>query len=597
MNKITERITALRELMAREHLDAFIFPSTDPHNGEYVPEHWESRKWISGFTGSAGTAVVTMTSAALWTDSRYFIAAAEELSGTEYQLMKEKIPGTPSISQWLATELCHLDSSRGPEVGLDGMVNSATDVEALITDMRHYGITVRTNMDPLRDIWRNRPAIPLSKVEIQPLEYAGTPVKDKLIAIRRALRQQHAEGMLVTALDDIAWTLNIRAQDVHCCPVCVSYLLISSDKTILYINKEKLTAEATRHLTDAGIGIDDYDNIIRGLKAYPEYNILIDKSATCYTLYKTACNQAKIIEASSPIPTLKAIKSEAEIRGYRNAMLRDGIALTKFHRWLDEDAIREGATEMTIDKKLREFRSEQPLFRDISFDTIAGYGPHGAIVHYEASEQTDVPLQPKGFVLIDSGAHYQDGSTDITRTIALGPLTDEERLVYTLVLKGHIQLELVRFPDGASGTQIDALARKDMWQYGYNYLHGTGHGIGSYLNVHEGPHQIRMEYRPAPLHAGMTVTDEPGVYVEGKFGVRIENTLIIEDGGETAYGKFLKMDSLTLCPIDKRPIIWSMLSPEEIQWLNNYHQRVFIQLSPHVSGADLEWLRKACEAH
>ncbi len=575
--------------MRREHLSAFIFPSTDAHQSEYVADHWQGRTWISGFNGSAGTAVVTMKSAALWTDSRYFLAAEEQLKGTEFQLMKLKIEGTPTISEWLAQEL----QGENAEVGLDGMVNSYHETMGLIADLRKSGgITVRTNFDPLGLIWTDRPAIPANPVEIQPMEFAGESVASKISRIRTALRQRHADGMLISALDDIAWTLNLRGTDVHCVPVFVSYLLISSQQVSLYVDSAKINDEVKAYLTENGISLYPYNKVAEGLERYSEYNILLDGDETSYFLWKTVKCQ-EIIAGNSPVPAMKAQKNDREIAGFRQAMLRDGVAMVKFLRWLKPAVEAGGQTEISIDRKLTSLRAEQHLFRDISFDTIAGYQAHGAIVHYEATPETDVALKPEGLILIDSGAQYQDGTTDITRTIALGPVTEEMKHVYTLVLKGHIQLELAKFPDGASGTQLDALARECMWREGYNYLHGTGHGVGSYLSVHEGPHQIRMEWKPTPLRAGMTVTNEPGLYLSGKFGVRIENTLLIKDYQTTEFGKFLQMESLTLCPIDLIPVDFSMLQPEEIEWLDTYHRDVFEKLSPYLEGEDLEWLREA----
>nr|WP_287898963.1 aminopeptidase P family protein [Prevotella sp.] len=589
MNEINQRLESLREVMRREHLSAFIFPSTDAHQSEYVADHWQGRTWISGFNGSAGTAVVTMKSAALWTDSRYFLAAEEQLKGTEFQLMKLKIEGTPTISEWLAQEL----QGENAEVGLDGMVNSYHETMGLIADLRESGgITVRTNFDPLGLIWTDRPAIPANPVEIQPMEFAGESVASKISRIRTALRQRHADGMLISALDDIAWTLNLRGTDVHCVPVFVSYLLISSQQVSLYVDSAKINDEVKAYLTENGISLYPYNKVAEGLERYSEYNILLDGDETSYFLWKTVKCQ-EIIAGNSPVPAMKAQKNDREIAGFRQAMLRDGVAMVKFLRWLKPAVEAGGQTEISIDRKLTSLRAEQHLFRDISFDTIAGYQAHGAIVHYEATPETDVALKPEGLILIDSGAQYQDGTTDITRTIALGPVTEEMKHVYTLVLKGHIQLELAKFPDGASGTQLDALARECMWREGYNYLHGTGHGVGSYLSVHEGPHQIRMEWKPTPLRAGMTVTDEPGLYLSGKFGVRIENTLLIKDYQTTEFGKFLQMESLTLCPIDLTPVDFSMLQPEEIEWLDTYHRDVFEKLSPYLGGEDLEWLREA----
>ena len=590
MNVINQRLASLREVMKREHLAAFIFPSTDAHQSEYVADHWLGRAWISGFNGSAGTAVVTMTSAALWTDSRYFLAAEEQLQGTEFQLMKLKIPGTPSIAEWLGKELADVSS---PEVGLDGWVNSYVSTSRLIADLRREGgITVRTNFDPLKEIWTERPAIPENPIEIQPIEYAGEGVSSKIERIRKALRASHADGMLVSALDDIAWTLNLRGTDVHCNPVFVSYLLIASDKVSLFVDEVKVNAEIRTYLETNGISIYKYNKVEEGLKEYSEYNILLDGNETSYYLWKTVRCQ-EIVSQTSPIPAMKAVKNEAEITGYRRAMVRDGVAMVKFLKWLVPAVEAGGQTEISIDKKLTSLRAEQDLFRDISFDTIAGYQAHGAIVHYEASPETDVLLKPEGLLLLDSGAQYQDGTTDITRTIALGPVTEEMKHIYTLVLKGHIQLELAKFPDGASGTQLDALARESMWREGLNFLHGTGHGVGSYLNVHEGPHQVRMEYMPAPLRAGMTLTDEPGLYLAGKFGVRIENTLLIREYMETEFGKFLQMESLTLCPIDTAPIDVEMLLPEELAWLNAYHAEVYAKLAPYLDKEEQKWLENA----
>ena len=586
-NTVNQRLEDLREVMRREHIAAFIFPSTDPHQGEYVPDHWKGREFISGFNGSAGTAVVTLNAAALWTDSRYFLAAEEQLKGTEYQLMKLKVEGTPTIAEWLGREC-----GAGAEVAVDGMVNSANSVKELIADLRRQGgITVRTNFDPLKLIWRDRPAIPENALEIYPTEYAGETTASKIARIRKALREKHADGMLMAALDDIAWTLNLRGTDVHCNPVFVSYLLISTQDVTLYIDKVKLTPEVSAYLQQEGVSVDGYENVVKGLKDYFEYNILIDPDEVNYTLYKAVTRER--VEEESPVKRMKTVKNPTEMAGFRSAMLRDGIAMVKFLKWLEERG--EGnETELSVDRHLTALRAEQPLYRDLSFDTIAGYGAHAAIVHYEATPETDIPLEPHGLLLLDSGAQYLDGTTDITRTIALGPLTDEEKLVYTLVLKGHIQIELAKFPSGVSGTQLDILAREAMWREGLNYLHGTGHGVGSYLNVHEGPHQIRMEWKPAPFVSGMTVTDEPGIYLAGRCGVRIENTLLVVPYKETEFGQFLQFEPLTLCPIDKRPVIRERLTQEEIDWLNGYHQTVFDRLSPHLDADEVEWLRQAC---
>lgn len=584
---IAARLAALREEMRREHLSAFIFPSSDPHNSEYVPSRWEGRKWISGFDGSAGTAVVTLHSAALWTDSRYFLAAEEQLAGTEFQLMRERVDGTPSIAEWIAPEIEGAESS---EIGVDGMCMTYAECSDLKTDLKHNGgITVRTNLDILDRIWTDRPSVPLNPVSIQPIEYAGESCHDKLGRIRSSLLRRGAGGMLMTQLDDIAWTLNLRGTDVHCTPVFVAWLIVAEEVAVLYIKDEKLSPEVIEYLNAEGVAVDDYDNIIDALNSYDGYTLLIDPATTNYTLSQLRGN-FNLVSAPSPVPEMKAIKNEVECNGFRNAMQRDGVAMVKFLKWLEEAVPKGCETELSVSAKLRQLRAEQPLFKDESFDTIAGYEEHGAIVHYEPTPDTDVPLRPEGFLLLDSGAQYLDGTTDITRTIQLGKVTDLHRRVYTLVLKGHLSLQNLCFPRGAAGTQLDAVARVAMWREGMNFMHGTGHGVGSYLSVHEGPHQIRQEYRPAPMLEGMTVTDEPGLYLAGKFGVRIENTLLTVPYMTTEFGKFLRFEPLTLCPIDTRPIVVDMLSTEELGLLNAYHKMVYERLSPMLDEEHKAWL-------
>lgn len=584
---IAARLAALREEMRREHLSAFIFPSSDPHNSEYVPSRWEGRKWISGFDGSAGTAVVTLHSAALWTDSRYFLAAEEQLAGTEFQLMRERVDGTPSIAEWIATEI---EGAKSSEIGVDGMCMTYAECSDLKTDLKHNGgITVRTNLDIHDRIWTDRPSVPLNPVSIQPIEYAGESCHDKLGRIRSSLLRRGACGMLMTQLDDIAWTLNLRGTDVHCTPVFVAWLIVAEEVAVLYIKDEKLSPEVIEYLNAEGVAVDDYDNIIDALNSYDGYTLLIDPATTNYTLSQLRGN-FNLVSAPSPVPEMKAIKNEVECNGFRNAMQRDGVAMVKFLKWLEEAVPKGCETELSVSAKLRQLRAEQPLFKDESFDTIAGYEEHGAIVHYEPTPDTDVPLRPEGFLLLDSGAQYLDGTTDITRTIQLGKVTDLHRRVYTLVLKGHLSLQNLCFPRGAAGTQLDAVARVAMWREGMNFMHGTGHGVGSYLSVHEGPHQIRQEYRPAPMLEGMTVTDEPGLYLAGKFGVRIENTLLTVPYMTTEFGKFLRFEPLTLCPIDTRPIVVDMLSTEELGLLNAYHKMVYERLSPMLDEEHKAWL-------
>lgn len=593
MGDISNRLAEIRVELDRESLGAYIFTSTDPHNGEYVPDHWKCREYVSGFDGSAGTVVVAGLDAALWTDSRYFLAAERQLRFSGIQLMKERIAGTPTIPEWLSQRLM---VSGKTEVGIDGWTNSYAFVQELKQEMRsHGGITVRTNYNPLDYVWNDRPARPSSKVVLHDVAYAGENIYRKLKRLRSFLAEHSLQAILISSLDDIAWLLNLRAADVHCNPVFVSYLVVAHHDAALYIDASRLSEQAATYLNRNNITVLPYEDVSHAFEHLDPFDkVLMDPNETPYTLYaKTPCRKADI---PSPLPMMKAVKNEVEIKGFDNAMMRDGVAMVQFLRWLRPAVEAGGQTEISVSDKLRELRASQDLFVDLSFDTIAGYQEHGAIVHYEATPATDMPLRPEGLLLLDSGAHYLDGTTDITRTIALGPVTDEQRLVYTLVLKGNIQLAMLKFPKGASGTQLDALARKDMWSYGYNYLHGTGHGVGSYLNVHEGPHQIRMEYRPAPLLEGMTVTDEPGIYVSGRFGVRIENTMIIEKYMTTDFGDFLQMRPLTLCPIDLAPVNIDMLTAEEKAWLNNYHADVYAKLSPLLDDDHRQWLAEATKS-
>ncbi len=587
---IVQRIDELRAILREEKMDAFIFPSTDPHHGEYVPDHWKGREYVSGFNGSAGTVVVTLDEAALWTDSRYFLAAEEQLQGTGIVLMKERMQGTPSITGWLGQKLCEV---KGAVVGVDGMVNSAGTVKEWAEALkREGGITLRTNFDPLQRLWKNRPPLPSGSIVVHPLAYAGESCAEKLARVRQWMKEHTVCGIFVSALDDIAWLTNLRGTDVHCTPVFVAYMLVMPEKAVLFADKEQMTEDALLQMRQSGVEVAPYSGVGDALKQYGEYNILMDEGETSYTLYnKVRCMEKR--NGASPVPMMKAVKNDAEIAGFRRAMVRDGVAMVRFLRWLKPAVQAGGQTEMSIDRQLTLFRAEQEQFRDISFDTIAGYQEHGAIVHYEATPETDALLKAEGFLLLDSGAQYADGTTDITRTIVLGPLTPEQRHVYTLVLKGHIRLAMAKFPEGATGTQIDMMARSAMWREGMNYMHGTGHGVGSYLSVHEGPHQIRMEWRGAPLLPGMTVTNEPGLYLDHRFGVRIENTMLVTPYMQTEFGKFLQLEPLTLCPIDMEPVNAEELEPEETLWLNGYHRHVFETLSPWLQDEEREWLRQA----
>ncbi len=649
--QITSRVDALRSWMRQHNLSAFIFPSTDPHTSEYVPDHWKTREWISGFNGSAGTAVVTLTRAALWTDSRYWLAADEQTAGTPFEVMRcsRNVATTDELIEWISKERQAPagDDEEAPMVGIDGWCVAQSYAVGLQGAVDAAGMTLCTDRDPAAVLWTDRPSLPASPIELQPLEYAGETAESKLQRIRETVGEAGANATIVTQLDDIAWTLNMRGTDVHCTPVFVAYLMILPDSATLYVDAAKLSPEVRRYLDGINVQTAPYQTIAddlsrsRGLRGLcflidPDttnsaiYNYLAmadtldSRSVFPDDFYANAMNIAisnaapitvPIVEAECPVAQMKTLKNTAEIRGMHSAMLKDGVAMVKCLRALSQ-IIRQGQdldsldiTEMGVDKMLTAFRAEQEGFRDISFDTIAGYGHHAAIVHYEASPETDIPLKPHGLLLLDSGAQYVDGTTDITRTIALGPLTYEERRDYTLVLKGHIRLATAVFPKGTSGTQLDVLARYAMWQDHKNYGHGTGHGVGSFLSVHEGPHQFRMNWMPAPLRAGMTITIEPGIYIAGSHGVRIENTmLIVEDDSpvnqspidekaNVQSGAWLRMEPLTLCPVDTKPIVMEMMAPDEVAYLNNYHARVREALLPLLTDEDdRHWLIKATEA-
>lgn len=583
---ITCRVEKLRGYMKKKKLDAFIIPSNDPHMSEYTPAHWQCRQWISGFNGSAGTAVVTLEKAALWTDSRYFLAAGQQLEGTPFTLMKDGLPDTPSIGTWLAETL-----SENAKAGIDGSLCTPAMQKMLESELSPRGISAELCEDPFNEVWNNRPELPTDKIEVHPLKYAGESAADKIHRLLGKACENGCYAMLLTALDEIAWTLNLRGNDVECNPVFVSYLLLSDRQNVLFVNPAKVSDEVREHLSLSGVETMPYTAVADAVKNLHACRTMISNKANC--AIKSLFNDGECVIMPSIAEEMKAVKNSAEIAGFHSAMLRDGVAMVTFLSRLKSE-VKKGITEMGVDRLLTSLRAEQELYRGLSFATIAAYDAHGAIVHYEADEHSDVKLEPHGFILIDSGAQYSDGTTDITRTISLGNPTEEEKKIYTLVLKGHIALSECVFPDGASGTQIDCAARYAMWQHFLNYGHGTGHGVGSYLNVHEGPHQIRMNYMPAPLRAGMTVTDEPGIYCEGKFGVRTENTLLIVPAGESQFGKFLKFEPLTLCPIDTAPIDLGLMTDKELQWLNDYHKTVRQRLTPLIKdGAVKEWLADA----
>lgn len=588
---IKQRVDALRNLMRQQDLQAFIVPSTDSHMSEYVTEYWESRKWISGFTGSAGTIVVTLHEAGLWTDSRYFLQATTQLQGTGIDLYKEMLPETPSIPTFLSSRL-----QPGEQVGIDGSVFSTTAKEQLEEALSASGIIVCSVPDPMSAIWIDRPALPQKVAQAYPITYAGKSPAEKLEQVRMEYRKCGADTMLVSALDEIAWILNLRGTDVHCNPVVISYLLLTDTEAHLFIQPAKVTPEVKTHLTKAHVQIHDYEEIIPFITHLHGNKILLNATQTNYAVYASIPADCKIIRGASPIALLKAVRNEVEIEGIHHAMQRDGIALVKFLCWLEKAVPQGRETEISVDRKLHEFRAAQPLYVGESFDTIAGYGAHGAIVHYEATPETDIPLESKGFLLLDSGAQYLDGTTDITRTIALGPLTQEEKEDYTLILKGHIDLAMAVFPEGTRGAQLDVLARMPIWKKHLNYLHGTGHGVGHYLNVHEGPQSIRMQENPVALQPGMVTSNEPGVYKAGSHGIRTENLVLTVPAGEGMFGNYLKFETITLCPIDKACIIKEMLNEDEVKWLNDYHQQVFDALEGSLSTEERDWLANATSA-
>lgn len=588
---INNRIAALRAHIAQEQIQAFIIPSTDPHLSEYVAPHWQSREWISGFTGSAGTVVVTAKDAGLWTDSRYFLQAARQLEGTCITLYKEMLPETPNIPEFLSAHL-----QEGDCVGIDGKMFSAEEVEHLQKELKKSGIRIKSIADPMQLLWTDRPAMPLAPAFVYDIKYAGMSFTEKLPAVRQAMEAAGADSLLLSALDEIAWLLNIRGNDVHCNPVVVSYLLIEKDKVNYFVQPQKVTPELTEYFNVNGISVHPYEEIGDYLNSFNAHSILMNPAKTNYAIYSAIRPGCLIINGASPVALLKAIRNKQEIAGIHVAMQRDGVALVKFLKWLDEAVPAGKETEISVDKKLHTFRAAQPLYMGESFDTIAGYKEHGAIVHYEATPETDVTLKPEGFLLLDSGAQYLDGTTDITRTIALGPLTEEEKTDYTLILKGHIALAMAVFPEGTRGAQLDVLARMPIWKERMNYLHGTGHGVGHFLNVHEGPQSIRMNENPVALQPGMVTSNEPGVYKAGSHGIRTENLVLTVPAGEGMFGKYLKFETLTLCPICRKGIIKELLTAEEIGWLNDYHRTVYEKLSPDLNNDEKEWLKEACKA-
>ncbi|MBO5225081.1 MAG: aminopeptidase P family protein [Parabacteroides sp.] len=587
---IPERITALREAMIQHKIDAYIIPTSDPHMSEYPADCWKYREWISGFTGSAGTVVVTANKAGLWTDSRYFLQAASQLEGSGIELYKMMLPETPSISDFLKHEL-----KPGDTVGLNGETYSITEAQALERTLAEKEIFLNTNAPLIDSLWKERPAIPDAPMFEMPIELSGKSVEDKLIEINQMLHKAGADCTILSALDEVAWTFNIRGTDVTYNPVVISYAFISEKESVLFVNPKKLPTEIAEHLQKEGVTLADYGMLTTYLSRLPERTrVFIDGKRTNVAIYNALPKSSILIEGISPANHLKSIKNETEIKGFRNAVLKDGIAMTKFYFWLEKSLkAGEKVTELSAAAKLTALRAEQPQYVMDSFASISSYGPHGAIVHYSPTPETDVELKTDSLYLLDSGAQYLDGTTDITRTIALCDVpTEQMKKDFTRALKGTIGIAKCKFPAGIRGCLIDAFARKALWDAGINYLHGTCHGIGHCLNVHEGPQSIRMEENPVILEPGMVMSDEPAMYRPGEYGIRTENMVLIREDSETEFGKFLGFETLTLCYIDTKLVIPSMLSVREHAWLNKYHQMVFDLISPHLNEEEKAWLKE-----
>ena len=587
---IPERIAALREAMKQHKIDAYIIPTSDPHMSEYPADCWKYREWISGFTGSAGTVIITADKAGLWTDSRYFLQASTQLEGTGIELFKMMLPETPTIPEFLTHEL-----KEGQTVGLNGETYRLADARSLEKALAEKEIKLNTNASLIDPIWKERPAIPEAPMFEMPIELSGKSTEDKLIDINKMLHKAGADCTILSALDEVAWTFNIRGTDVAYNPVVISYAFVSEKESVLFVNPKKIPAEIAEHLKKEGVTLADYGMLATFLSRLPERTrVFIDSKRTNVAIYNALPKSSILIEGTSPANHLKSIKNETEIKGFRNAVLKDGIAMTKFYFWL-EKMLKAGekVTELSAAAKLTALRSEQPQYVMDSFASISSYGPHGAVVHYSPTPETDTELKTDSLYLLDSGAQYLDGTTDITRTIALCDEPSEQmKKDFTRALKGTIGIAKCKFPAGIRGCLIDAFARKALWDAGINYLHGTCHGIGHCLNVHEGPQSIRMEENPVILEPGMVMSDEPAIYRPGEYGIRTENMILIREDSETEFGKFLGFETLTLCYIDTKLVIPSMLSVREHAWLNKYHQMVYDLVSPHLTEEEKAWLKE-----
>lgn len=589
MSKDTvKNLEAMRDAMRRVKVSAVIIPGTDPHQSEYVNPHWKVRDWITGFTGSNGTAVVTLNSAGLWTDSRYFLQAADQLQDSGFDLHKEDIPGEATITEWLAEEM-----NDDEILAVDGRLFSLNKANQLEEFCGANGLRFATDFAPADTIWENRPARPMSKAFVHDIKYAGESAESKIERVLEQVENMGADAIFMPALDEIAWTLNIRGADVECNPLVVSYLYLSQDDKVLFVDAEKIDAEVAAYLDGIGVSVVAYDEVQDYLKkkVKPSTNVLLDPNQVSDTLGRAL--ECYKVYAKSPVAPLKAIKNEVQIAGTRNAMERDGAALVRLWKWIEENAGTGKITEVDVANKAIECRSVSELYRGESFGMIAGYKEHGAIVHYSAKPETASALKAEGLLLVDTGAQYLDGTTDITRTMSLGNPTESELHDYTLVLKGHLALGRAKFPVGTRGSQLDALARIYQWNEMMTYLHGTGHGVGHFLGVHEGPQNIRLNENPTTLKPGMITSNEPGLYKAGQYGIRTENlVLTVPAGHSEEFGDFLKFETLTLFPYDTNLIDLSMLSREEIEQVNAYHDEVRNRLTPYLNEEEQAWLNK-----
>lgn len=589
MAAINERIALLRNAMRKAGVAACIIPGTDPHASEYIAEYWKERVWISGFTGSAGTAVVALEKAGLWTDSRYFLQGDDELKDSGMDLMKMGLPETADIIPWLIDTL-----KPGEKVAVNAQMFSVNAYSAMKSELETVGIEL-VSIDLMKEVWTDRPALPKNPFYVFDLQYSGQSTTDKIAATRAEMAKLRSQVFVMSALDDIAWLFNIRGNDVDFNPVVIAYALVEENDVTLFVDQDKLTEETKTYLASVGVRIKAYDAIYSVLEQIESSKtVLIDGAKLNRALYESIPAACTKRNAMSPVFKLKSIKNEVEMAGVRQAMVKDGVALTRFFIWLEENLKSGNLNEVSVDQKLYEFRSKQENFKGESFSTIAGYGPHGAIVHYRAVPESASTLKPENLFLLDSGGQYLEGTTDITRTVALGTPTVKQKIDFTLVLKGHIALATAKFPSGTRGSQLDILARKAMWDLGINYGHGTGHGVGHFLNVHEGPQNIRMDENPISLQEGMFMSNEPGLYRTNQYGIRTENLIHVIKAEKTEFGEFLKFETVTLFPIDKELIDVEMMSDEDIDWLNNYHKRVYDSLAQKLDENEREWLSRKC---